>query len=283
MSQTKIFDKKGSHIWGFFLKKFLPYAGALAVWLVVWQIAAHNIGIEFILPSPKATLLKLIEIMPTKSFGTAVCASLIRVLSGFAFGAVTGALIGSISFFLPFWETFFSPFLKVIRATPVSSFILLVMLWMKSDTVPIFIAFLMVFPIVCQNVLTGLKNTSQQLTEVAQMYCLSFPTKLRVLYLPNALPYFGASCKTSLGLAWKAGIAAEVLCVSRNSIGENLYLSNIYDSTGLLAWTVTVIVLSILTELFASLLFWTVKKLYSRRHSASDEAHNADIQVGTHI
>ncbi len=264
MAQNKNLRVTVSSARKFMLTKLLPYAIALLLWFVIWQAVAVNIGIELILPTPKATFTKLFELIQTKAFASAVLASMRRVLSGFAIGALAGALVGAVSFFLPFAETFFSPLLKTVRATPVSSFILLVVLWMKTDRVPIFIAFLMVLPIVSQNVLTGLKNTSQSLTEASKMYGLSFPKRLRVLYIPTALPYFGASCSTALGLAWKAGIAAEVLCVCRNSIGEKLYESRLYfESAELLAWTVGVIALSILLECVGSLVIWGIKRVYN--------------------
>ncbi len=261
----------------FILGKLTPYLGALALWLLIWQTAAQSIGIELILPTPSATFSKLCEIITTKAFAISALSSMRRVLSGFALGALSGALIGSVSFFLPFAETFFAPFLKIVRSTPVSSFILLVILWIDSDRVPVFISFLMVLPIVSQNVLTGLKNTSIQLTEVSKAYSLSFFNRLRVLYLPSVLPYFGASCSTSLGLAWKAGIAAEVLCVSKNSIGKNLYEANIYlESAELLAWTVAVIILSILLEAVASLALRGFRYLRKPRYSDGNAPKEAE-------
>ncbi len=271
MVQNKALSSPRNPIIKFILGKLLPYLGALALWLIIWQIAASRIGIELILPTPKATFLKLCEIVSSEKFAVSAVSSMRRILQGFLIGALFGVLIGAVSFFLPFAETFFSPFLKIVRATPVSSFILLVVLWISSDKVPVFIAFLMVLPIVSQNILTGLKNTSVQLKEAADMYGLSFLTRLRVLYIPAAMPYFGASCSTSLGLAWKAGIAAEVLCATRDSIGKNLYEAKLYlESAELLAWTVAVIILSVILEAAAALILYCFKSFRQRRFSRKD-------------
>ena len=63
------------------------------------------------------------------------------------------------------------------------------------------------------------------------------------------MPYFSAGCTTSLGLAWKAGIAAEVLSLPVSSIGRELYDSKIYIETAdLFAWTLVVILMSMLLE-----------------------------------
>ena len=53
----------------------------------------------------------------------------------------------------------------------------------------------------------------------------------------------------SIGMAWKAGIAAEVICSPHNTIGYFLYRTKIYfDTPALFAWTLCVIVLSFIIE-----------------------------------
>ena len=65
------------------------------------------------------------------------------------------------------------------------------------------------------------------------------------------MPYFSAACKSSLGLSWKAGIAAEVICTPKHSIGIKLSDAKVYlESEALFAWTIVVIILSVLIEKF---------------------------------
>ena len=54
---------------------------------------------------------------------------------------------------------------------------------------------------------------------------------------------------TAIGLAWKSGVAAEVLCLPKAAIGTQVYYSKIYlETPSLFAWTAVVIVLSMLLE-----------------------------------
>ena len=63
------------------------------------------------------------------------------------------------------------------------------------------------------------------------------------------MPYFSAGALTSLGLAWKAGVAAEVLCTPKESIGKMVYDSKVYLETAeLFAWTAVVVILSLALE-----------------------------------
>lgn len=241
--------------------------GVVLLWIGIWSFAAFRVGYEFILPSPLAVLKKLTAIIGEKGFFKTVVLSLLRVLFGFSLGALTGLIGAFLSYLILPLKIFFSPLVRIVRATPVASFILIAVLWIPSGSVPVFIAFLMVFPIVYLNVLTGLENTDKGLYEAAKIYRFSPYKKITLLYLPTVLPYFASACMTSLGLAWKSSVAAEVLCVTRNSIGEKLYLSNLYlESAELLAWTVTVVLLSVGMEALIKLIAKEVKKHSGRRY-----------------
>ena len=239
-----------------------------ALWLLIWHLAAKRVGLDFILPSPKATLKKLTEIVMREGFITVALGSMLRVIEGFALGVAIGAAAAfSASFFLPL-KVFFSPLIKVVRATPVASFILIAVLWMDAAAVPVFIAFLMVFPIVYGNVVTGLSETDPLLRECADMYGFSPLKKLICLYVPSASPYLGSACLTSMGLAWKSGIAAEVLCVTMKSVGYYIYTSKIYlETEELFAWTVTVIVMSVMLEGAVKLIAKIIRKTLGRRYA----------------
>ena len=64
-----------------------------------------------------------------------------------------------------------------------------------------------------------------------------------------ALGDFLTACTTGLGFAWKSGIAAEVICSPDLAIGTELKNAKAYlETPEVFAWTVTVVVLSVLLE-----------------------------------
>ena len=73
----------------------------------------------------------------------------------------------------------------------------------------------------------------------------------RAIYI-YALPSakgFESLCAGAIGLAWKSGIAAEVICTPADSIGKQLYSAKAYlETPEVFAWTVTVVLLSVLLE-----------------------------------
>ena len=73
--------------------------------------------------------------------------------------------------------------------------------------------------------------------------------RIRYIYLPYLVPYLESAISISLGLAWKSGIAAEVIGLPDGSIGERVYEAKIYLSMpDLFASTVTVIILAFVFE-----------------------------------
>lgn len=149
-----------------------------------------------------------------------------------------------------------APAVKVIRATPVASFIVLVLLWAPTGRVPAVVSALMVLPVLWGNVCKGIGQTDPKLLEAAGAYRFSTGKKLRLIYVPCALPYVASGCATALGLAWKAGVAAEVLCQPALAIGKELYRAKItLDTPALFAWTAAVIALSFVLEYALGFLF----------------------------
>ena len=63
------------------------------------------------------------------------------------------------------------------------------------------------------------------------------------------MPFFLSGASIGIAFCWKSGIAAEVIGLPGNSIGENLYRSKILlDTAGLFAWTITMIIISVIYE-----------------------------------
>lgn len=226
----------------------LIFASAV-FWVGVWYAVALWVGRELFLPTPWAVLKSLWRLLPSGEFWRTVGKSFLRVLQGYVPGVLFGAVGGILTARVKVLDILFSPLLSVIRATPVSSFIMLIFMLLGRDSTPAFIVFLMVLPIVWGNVAEGVKTVDPSLKEVCRVYQMPWLRRMRILDIPHCMPYFSAGALTSLGLAWKAGIAAEVLCTPKESIGKMVYDSKVYLETAeLFAWTAVVILLSLVLE-----------------------------------
>jgi NitT/TauT family transport system permease protein len=110
--------------------------------------------------------------------------------------------------------------------------------------------------------LQGIKSTDGKLLEMAGIFRVGWLKKLKYIYLPHLKPFLVSACSISIGLSWKAGIAAEVIGIPDGSIGEKLYEAKIYFSSGdLFAWTAVIVTISIL---FEKLFILALKQLFAR-------------------
>ncbi len=219
------------------------------IWLGIWQALSAIVGLSAILPSPVETASELCKLAVTDEFWLSVLFSVIRISVGFVTGTLAGVLTGAVSSFFKGFSEFLSPLVSIIKATPVASFIILAVIWLKTGNIPSFATALIVFPFVYSNIKTGFFETDRQLIEMSDAFGVSFGKKLLKLYIPSVKPYFISAATTAMGLAWKAGIAAEVICNPKMSIGNGIYESKIYfEPPAMFAWTAVVIILSIMLE-----------------------------------
>lgn len=218
-------------------------------WLCIWAVLATFVAKPLLLPGPWAVLKRLWILAGDLSFWLITGKTLLRILCGLLAAIPAGILLAALTCRFRFLRELLTPLLTIVQSTPVASFILLLLVWLSRDILPSVIVFLMVTPLVWQNITAGVENVDGELLEMAQVYKLSPGRILRHIYIPSVMPYFLAACRTALGLAWKSGVAAEVLTVPKNSIGQMLYESKLYlETLDLFAWTVTVILCSLLIE-----------------------------------
>ncbi len=231
------------------LKRIAIKTAVAALWLVLWQLVCVIVNMELLIVSPLTALQRLIELAQTPEFWLYSVSSLGRITAGFALGCAVGVTLAVVCSRFSFAREFFSPAITVIKSTPVASFIILALVWLTGTYVPVFIGFLMVLPVIYSNVFQGISQVDPKLLEMAQVFRMSRAKRLTKIYIPSVLPYFMAACRTALGLSWKAGVAAEVIGVTQDSIGRQLYYSKIYIETAdLFAWTAVVIILSLALE-----------------------------------
>ena len=203
------------------MKRFARGALTLAFWLAVWAALALLVHRELLLPAPWTVVRRLCELAATGALAAACMIS-----------KTADALL--------------RPLMTVVKSTPVASFVVLALIWIARDWLPVFIALLMVLPVVWSNVCTGIRSADPALLELARVYGWPRGRVLRRIYVPSVRPHFLAALRSGLGFGWKAGIAAEVLTVPHSAIGRMIYESKLYlQTTDLFAWTLAVILLSV--------------------------------------
>lgn len=213
-----------------------------------------------LLPAPLEVFSRLAKLVMEGEFWRHIGSSLFRIMAGYLCALLIGFVLGAITARSKPLDALLSPAARVIRATPVASFIILLFVFLSKERIPAITSFLMVLPVVWSNVYEGINSTDTKLLEMAKVFRLSSAKTLRKIYLPSVFPFLLAAAKTGMGLAWKAGIAAEVMVSPASGIGAELYNAKIYlESADLFAWTAVIVIISMILE---KLLVRLVRRLH---------------------
>ncbi len=243
-------------------KKWIFAAVAVIFWLLVWQVLSLAVASKVILPGPVEVIRALAGLVIEASFWKTVGNSFLHIVLGFLCAVVLGVALAVLSYGFKPANILISPLMRLIKAVPVASFIILVLLWINSRQLPMVISALMVLPVIYINVLTGIESTDRKLLEMADVFRLNRSKKMKYIYLPAVRPHFISAINVGLGFCWKSGIAAEVIGLTPNAIGTRLYESKLYLMTDeLFAWTVVIVLVSVAFEkIVMKLLKWAAER-----------------------
>lgn len=240
-----------------------------ALWLAVWQVAALWTDNDILLAGPVKVLGALFE-MAGKPFVQLftgapeadfyfyeVCwSSLKRILLGFVMAFAAGSAFGALSFRFPFVRDLGEPALAVMKSIPVASFVVLLLIWQGSENLSVWISFFVAFPNLCVSARNGLEHADPKLKEMAEVFGIRGIRSAVFIYRPPLLRFLRAGMEVCVGMAFKSGVAAEVIGVPDYSVGERIYVSKIYlDTPGLFAWTISLILISFAVE---RLILWGI-------------------------
>ncbi len=207
--------------------------------------------------------MAFVTLLKTPDFYLNVGLSLLRIALGFAGGFLVAQVFAYLGFRLRFVEEFLAPMITMMKTIPVASFVVILLIWWGPEYLSTVICFLVVFPNLYISTLEGFRNADGKLLEVAQVFGMPGSTRYFYIYRDALKPFLSSGMKLSLGMCWKAGIAAELIGVPEGSIGEKMYLTKVYlDVPGLFAWTLTIVLVSMA---FEKVVLWLTEWVFTRQ------------------
>ncbi len=231
------------------LKEISLTALTILFWLAVWQIASIIVNQPLFMPSPVETFASLSSLVITDVFWLSVSFTFYRVAWGLVVSFVVGVILAFFASRWAFLARLLSPVVAAIKSTPVMSVIVLALVWFSSSFVPIFSCILLCFPIFYTNTLTGLRSVDTSLLEMAAVFRVKRHRVLSGILIPSVIPHVYSAIAVCLGFSWKSVVAAEVLSSPRYALGYRLLETKLYvDTPALFAWTLTIIIISLLVE-----------------------------------
>lgn len=230
-------------------KNNIKRISAVAVWLIIWQAASVLTGLDILLASPVSVLSSIVNLLGMGSTYRILVSSMINITLGFLSAAALGSVCAVVSHRCRLFGEMLAPPVLLMKSLPMASFIILLIIWFGSGRVSVFTSFIVTFPIVYSAVLSGIDRRDMQMIEMADVNSVGIIRRICWIDIPQILPVAKPDFKVAAGMCIKAGVSAEVIGLARNSIGEQLYYSKLYiDTAGLFAWSIMVVLLSVLLE-----------------------------------
>lgn len=217
--------------------------------IVLWQGIAMFVGQPELFPSVTDLAAGLFKLFKSGSFYTDLTLTILRGLMGFLIALTLALILATTALHHDFWKNFFHPLVVTIRSIPVISFVLIALLWISPPGLPVFIAFFTMFPILYQNILSGLEHTDKKLIEMSIVFRKTGLQRYVHIYLPAARALISSGMSTAMGFGWRAVIIGEVLAGPLHGIGTSMKKAQVFiDMPELLAWTVIAVLVSFIFD-----------------------------------
>lgn len=191
------------------LEQIAPYATVIG-FFVIWELAVRIFRVEeFILPAPSAALAKLWELRVPIA-GNA-WQTVWTSMTGFAISVVVGVSLGALIGYSRLAYAALYPVLIGFNSVPKAALVPIFVIWFGIGSPPaILTAFLISFFPIAVNVATGLATVEPELQDVLRALGASKAEIFLKIGLPRSAPYFFASLKVAVTLAFVGAVISEI-------------------------------------------------------------------------
>ena len=230
-------------------KDFLYTILSTILLLILWKVVSAIVDKEILIPSPETTFLEVIKIMGSPNFIGAVLNTVKRALIGFIIALGVGVTLGMMAGFSKPIYFLLRPLILINKAVPTMAIILLALIWLQSEKAPILVGFIVIFPVIYESVLQGIRNVDERLVEMMNIYGVNTIDRFKDLYFPSIMSYLYGGISAAMGLNLKIIVAAEVLSQPQISIGTYFQVEKAnLNTAGVFAWALITIVLAGILE-----------------------------------
>ena len=186
----------------------------LAAIILVWEVVCRALHVsDFIFPAPSAILRSLGQYAGPIS-GHAL-QTFWTTMAGFAIGVGVGVALGVIVGSSRLMYTALYPLMVGFNSIPKAAFVPVLVVWFGIGTVPaILTAFIICFFPITVNVATGLATIEPELEDVLRALGASRMDVLMKVGLPRSLPFFFASLKVAITLAFVGSVVSETVAAN---------------------------------------------------------------------
>jgi NitT/TauT family transport system permease protein len=220
---------RGRRSWRGVARAVLPPLGTLVVLVAIWELVSTEVISQhrrFLLPTPGTVVSKgLFDATTMSQIAHSMWLTTELVLVGLSVAVVLGILLGLLMYRFGWAERASYPYLVALQAVPVLAIapLMTVMFGYGFGSKSIIVVIIAFFPIPT-TLLLGMKSADKGMLDLFRLHGASWPTVIRKLSLPNAMPALFTGLKISAGLAVIGAIVGELFFQQgRPGLGQRLY------------------------------------------------------------
>ena len=231
--------------------------------VILWCIISSSDINGIIFPSPSAVFHNLINLLKTRLFYIQVLSTLKRCLVALLLVLLLGSSLGLISGYYEKIYILLKPLVVSIKSLPFISIILICLVYLKPNNIIILCSVLMCFPSVYEELYFAVKKRDKKILDMFYIFRIKKNKRFFSYDFPSFLPYFALSLVQVSGMIIKVSVACEAIILPKSGIGRQLLLSqSAIDINSLIAWSLVIIFISFLFDLFLVFLADRLKKKY---------------------
>lgn len=234
------------------MKRFMqnsPKFLSIFFFLIIWEGVALYIDNSLLFPRVSEIFLSLKNLVASGDFILILWNTLSRFFISIVFSLILAIIFSVASYRYEVISFLLFPFIIFLRAVPTIAIIIVVLIWSSVERVPIVVGMLILFPILYESILGGIKNVDKNLLKMSKVFKVPTKRVVRDIYIPSIYYSISSNIPSYMGLTFKVIIAGEVLSQESLSIGGEIFINKIYlESSNIFAWIIVVIVLNYFLE-----------------------------------
>ena len=218
---------------------------------IIWLLLSIIINNDFAIPKVDKTVKALGDLFSHSKTYLILGKTVLRIALTILIGFTASIILVALSTLSKKFRAFISPIITLLKTVPVVVVILLFLFLFTRDTTPIFVALLVIMPLMYEALLNGINNIDESIINETKMISKTNLFVLRKVYLPLTKPYILLSILQSVGLGLKAMVMAELIAQTKNSIGREMSDYRAFlDMEYIFAWGLIMITIVIIAEIF---------------------------------
>ena len=227
------------------MKKKLITLFSFIVVSAVWQMVALYCNQPELIPPLPRIIEAIGELGMTSAFYHSLLTTIGRGLTGMMLSLAAAFVTARLFIRFELLYKLLQPLLVAIRSVPVISFILLALIFLPTESIPLMIAFITMYPLLTENLTKGLQHLHQGFASLSQLFHIGRYNRLTQIIYPQLKPYLFSGLASASGFGWRAIIMGEVLSQCNWGIGSEMKKAqNFIAVPELIAWTLVAILIS---------------------------------------